>query len=106
MALLGAGIIASLYKGWDYEEACVLAVFLAALIPCRREFYRHASLFSDRFTLTWISGIGIVVLAMLVLTLVRLPGPEGLERNHVAIRVFLQGAAAVSRRRGRVRRWG
>ena len=70
VAVLGAGIVASLYKGWDYEEACVLAVFLAALIPCRREFYRRAALFSDRFTLTWISGIGIVVLAMLVLTLV------------------------------------
>ena len=69
VGLLGAGVVASLYHGRDYEEACVLAVFLAALLPCRREFYRRTSLFGDRFTLTWISGVSIVLLTMLMLTL-------------------------------------
>jgi len=52
--LFAAGIIFSLVKGFDYEEAIILSVMLAALIPCRSRFYRKASLFSDRFSLPWV----------------------------------------------------
>ncbi len=59
--LLTSGIIASLIKGFDYEEALVLTFILAALIPSRRHFYRKASLFSQRFNGSWIVAILIVL---------------------------------------------
>lgn len=60
--LLGAGIIFSLLKGLDYEEAIVLTLMLVALLPCRRYFYRNASLISERFTPGWIAAIILVLL--------------------------------------------
>ena len=42
--LLAAGIGFSLLKGLDYEEAIILGAMLAALLPCRSQFYRKASL--------------------------------------------------------------
>src|SRR5205807_9032468 len=69
--VLGLGIAASLRSPSlsGYGHACVLAVLLAALLPCRREFYRRASLVTDRFTPTWISGVGAALLALFWLTL-------------------------------------
>lgn len=51
--LFAAGIVFSLAKGFDYEEATILAVILAALIPCRSRFYRKTPLLRDRFSLPW-----------------------------------------------------
>ena len=62
VGFLSAGTAASLLKGGDYEEAIILAVLLAGLLPSRAQFYRHASLFGERFTPGWIIAI-IVVLA-------------------------------------------
>ncbi|MGA2071611.1 MAG: bifunctional lysylphosphatidylglycerol flippase/synthetase MprF [Sedimentisphaerales bacterium] len=59
--LFAAGIVFSLVKGFDYEEAIILAVMLAALIPCRGRFYRKASLLRDRFSLPW--AVLVVVVA-------------------------------------------
>jgi phosphatidylglycerol lysyltransferase len=44
VAALGAGIVLSLAKGLDYEEAGLLAVALAILVACRRQFHRRAAL--------------------------------------------------------------
>lgn len=63
MTLLSAGIILSLLKGFDYEEAVILAVMLGALLPCHRHFYHQASLLSQRFTPGWIVAVTLVVLA-------------------------------------------
>lgn len=62
VALLIAGIAASLLKGADYEEALILSVLLAGLLPSRHQFYRHASLFGERFTPGWLGAIAIVLL--------------------------------------------
>jgi phosphatidylglycerol lysyltransferase len=62
IGLLGAGIVASLLKGFDYEEAAILALILMALLPCRRLFFRRTSLLSERFTPGWLAAI-IMVLA-------------------------------------------
>ena len=59
---LGAGVVASLLKGADYEEAVILTVLLAGLLPSRQQFYRHASLFGERFTAGWLVAILIVVI--------------------------------------------
>ncbi|NOY54299.1 MAG: bifunctional lysylphosphatidylglycerol flippase/synthetase MprF [Deltaproteobacteria bacterium] len=63
--LLTAGIVFSLLKGLDYEEAVLLGVMLATLIPCRKYFYRRASLLSQRFTPGWIFAIGLVLISSL-----------------------------------------
>src|SRR4029079_10529385 len=57
-----SGVILSLAKGFDYEEAIVLAIMLAALLPCRRHFYRKASLTAEPFTRGWILAIAVVIL--------------------------------------------
>jgi phosphatidylglycerol lysyltransferase len=51
---LGVGVVASLLKGFDYEEATALALVLAALVPARRHFYRRASLTSELFSPAWV----------------------------------------------------
>jgi phosphatidylglycerol lysyltransferase len=64
VALLVAGIVASLLKGFDYEEAILLALVLAALLPCRRQFFRRASLLDEPFTAEWITAILLVVVGV------------------------------------------
>lgn len=60
LGLLGAGIALSLMKGLDWEEAIILALLLALLLPCRGEFYRKASLTGDRLTSGWIVATVLV----------------------------------------------
>jgi len=62
VGLLGAGIVLSFLKGFRYEDAIILAVFLAALIPARRQFYRRASLIDQPFTPAWFFTIFLVLL--------------------------------------------
>lgn len=61
IGLLMAGIVASVTKGFDYEEAIVLLLILVAIWPTRRHFYRKASLFSQRFNAGWIAAILIII---------------------------------------------
>jgi len=61
IALLGTGMLASLMKGLDYEEALALGLILATMLPCRRQFYRHGSFLSQPFTPAWVVAISIVV---------------------------------------------
>jgi len=61
VGLLATGIVVSLLKGLDYEEAIALGLMLAALVPCHRHFYRKAALTNEPFTPAWIAAIAIVV---------------------------------------------
>lgn len=61
LALLAMGIVFSLAKGGDYEEALVLIAIFGALAPCRAQFYRRASLFAIPFTWGWVASIAIVL---------------------------------------------
>ena len=67
--LLTAGITLSLLKGFDYEEAMVLGVVLAALLPARRHFYRVSSLSSPSLSPAWIAAALAVVAGTVWLTL-------------------------------------
>ena len=67
--LLATGIIFSLLKGFDYEEATILLVLLLALLPCRSHFTRKASLIQHRFDLGWWALILIVLFCSLWLGL-------------------------------------
>jgi phosphatidylglycerol lysyltransferase len=62
--LLPVGVVASLLKGFDYEEAILLAVVLAALLPCRPQFYRRASVLHEPFTAEWVFAIVFVLLGI------------------------------------------
>ncbi len=69
IALLGAGIVFSLLKGLDYEEAIILTAMLLIFLPCYREFYRRASLASQRLTFTWALLIAAVLVSAVWLVL-------------------------------------
>jgi phosphatidylglycerol lysyltransferase len=61
VALLTVGIVASLFKGLDYEEAGILAAVLLAVLLSRRAFYRPTALTADVLTPGWMmSLVGVV----------------------------------------------
>jgi phosphatidylglycerol lysyltransferase len=58
---LAAGILFSIIKGFDYEEALILLFACGLLIPCRRYFYRKTSFLQERFTIGWLLAIMAVI---------------------------------------------
>lgn len=67
VAALGVGIAASLLKGFDYEEAAVMSVALAALVFARPAFRRRAAFFATRFSTGWILAVAAGVGASIFL---------------------------------------
>jgi len=63
--LLLVGIVASLAKGLDYEEAAVLALAFLALYSGRDRFHRQASLLSLRLSTAWIELVVMVFIGTL-----------------------------------------
>ncbi len=59
--LLGAGCVASLLKGFDYEEAIILALVDGALVLAHARFNRRASLIDQRFSGPWILAVLLVL---------------------------------------------
>ena len=68
-SLLVLGIVLSLIKGFDYEEAALLALMLLALLPCRAQFYRKTSLFHERFGGGWFLAVFFTVVGCIGLGL-------------------------------------
>jgi phosphatidylglycerol lysyltransferase len=60
--LLCAGILASLLKGFDYEEATILAMVVIMLASARSRFRRRASLIEQHFSSAWIVAFFLVLL--------------------------------------------
>lgn len=69
LAALAVGAVASLSKGLDWEEATLLAATFAALLPCRRFFYRQSSLVRESFSPEWSVGIALALAGTLAVTL-------------------------------------
>jgi phosphatidylglycerol lysyltransferase len=67
LGVLGVGLVASLLKGADYEEALLLALLVAALWLAREKFDRRAALVATRFSPAWVIATLSVVLASVVL---------------------------------------
>lgn len=63
MVLMGVGIVASLLKGFDYEEASLLAVVMLLLYLMRKRFYRRAPLLEGSLSPLWLANIAVVVIA-------------------------------------------
>ena len=63
VAAVAAGIVASLLKGGDYEEALVLLALLLILLRARPAFSRTTAFFATRFSMAWISAVVAAVAA-------------------------------------------
>ncbi|PUA29629.1 MAG: hypothetical protein B0W54_03385 [Cellvibrio sp. 79] len=67
LIFLAAGVIFSLTKGLDYEEAVFLSVLLILFIPCKSYFYRKSKLDMHLLTPQWIFLIvAIIGLSILI----------------------------------------
>ena len=65
VGLLLVGIVASLLKGLDYEEAIILSIVLAVLVPSRRAFYRRAALTEEPLGPAWtVAILGITAVTL------------------------------------------
>jgi phosphatidylglycerol lysyltransferase len=62
IAMLVLGMVASLGKGLDYEEASFLGVMLVLFIPVRKHFYRKSALLQLDLSPQWLMLVAIVVL--------------------------------------------
>lgn len=60
-ALLAAGVVTSLAKGLDWEEALFLCVLLPLFIPARRSFYRRTPLLAQRLSPPWLVTVAIII---------------------------------------------
>ena len=60
--LLCAGILLSLLKGFDYEEATILALVAILLSSARSRFRRRASLIEQHYSAAWIAAFFLVLL--------------------------------------------
>lgn len=61
IGLLLAGVVVSLAKGLDWEEATLLAVLLFALLPFRGQFRRRAAILEEPFATGWLLAAVIVL---------------------------------------------
>ena len=59
--LLCAGVLLSLLKGFDYEEACILGVVVVLLVAARGRFRRRASLIEQHYSGPWIVALLLVL---------------------------------------------
>jgi phosphatidylglycerol lysyltransferase len=60
--LLCAGILLSLLKGFDYEEATILTAVVVVLVSARGRFQRRASLIEQHYSGPWIIALCLVLL--------------------------------------------
>jgi phosphatidylglycerol lysyltransferase len=70
IAMLVAGIVLSLLRALDIEQALVLSLMLVTFLPSRKYFYRKSSLIEERFSASWVAAILLVTLGSIALGLV------------------------------------
>jgi phosphatidylglycerol lysyltransferase len=89
---LGAGILFSLLKGLDYEEALILSFILLAFLPCRPYFYRKSSLLHEDIGPAWIVAIFLVIICSVWLGMFSFKHQE--YSSHLWWRFTLYGSAS------------
>ena len=67
--LLAGSIVFAIMSAFDVEQAVVLSLMLALLIPSRRFFDRKASILQERFTPGWIAAIAVVLVGTVALVI-------------------------------------
>ena len=63
LLLFLGGIVFSLLKGLDYEEAVIMTVLGALLVAGRSNFYRTTALTGDRFSPGWLLMVGMALVS-------------------------------------------
>ncbi len=63
LAVLAVGIVASLVKGFDYEEALILSAMLIAFLPTRPHFYRRSDLLGASLAPQWFLLVVPIIVA-------------------------------------------
>ncbi len=61
IALLVLGILVSVLKGFDYEEALLLSVMLLLFLPSRSHYFRHGRLFAEPMSVSWLVATAVVL---------------------------------------------
>ena len=61
LVLLAVGVVVSLLKGFDYQEALILLSVALILWLSKEEFYRPAALVDQRFTPGWLISVAMVI---------------------------------------------
>jgi phosphatidylglycerol lysyltransferase len=59
--LLGAGVLLALLKGFNYEEASILAVVVVFLVSARERFLRRASLIDQHYSGPWVVAFFLIL---------------------------------------------
>ncbi|HEY0894392.1 MAG TPA: lysylphosphatidylglycerol synthase domain-containing protein, partial [Cellvibrio sp.] len=59
------GILSSLLKGLDYEEALVLTLVLIAFLPCKNYFYRSSRMSTEIISIEWITQVFCILILSL-----------------------------------------
>jgi phosphatidylglycerol lysyltransferase len=62
IGLLIAGVVLSLLKGFDVEEAGALLLVLLALAPLREHFYRRGRLIDQPLTPAWLAAVLLIII--------------------------------------------
>lgn len=96
LALLASGAVVSLLKGFDYEEAIILAVMFGALWPCQRYFTRHSALLAQSFSVVWTARVIVALGATAFLIMLSYRGLE--YRNELWWQFEVSGHASRSLR--------
>jgi phosphatidylglycerol lysyltransferase len=61
VVVIGAGMVVSLAKGFDWEEALILGAVLSLLLTHRAAFYRKAGIFAEPLEPRWLVAIAFIV---------------------------------------------
>lgn len=69
LGLLALGIVLSILKGFDFEEAAVLFLMLLALVPLREHFHRRGRLLDQPLTPAWLGAVAIILVSSVTLGL-------------------------------------
>jgi len=99
-ALLCVGTVSLMLKGFAWEEAVALALFLFVLLPARRNFVRSSLPASQPYASGWFFAIAVVLGAAFWLGLFSYKGLDAAEWGRFALydnaSRFLRASAAVS----------
>jgi phosphatidylglycerol lysyltransferase len=61
VAVIAAGMVVSLAKGFDWEEALILGAVLSLLLTHHAAFYRKAGIFAEPFEPHWLVAIAFII---------------------------------------------
>ncbi len=74
---LGIGAVTSLLAGGHVAGAIIMVFLLAALVPCRRHFFRRSPLAAQWLSPQWFGAVGAAILGACIVAFVAFRGSAG-----------------------------